>query len=134
MTRRGAGGKAARGVWVAAGALMTASLAGCAAPATGPAATVSQAGPADETGRLIGLDAGRLQGMFGQPGLVRTDAPAEIWQYRSHGCVLDLFLYQDKDGMRLHYLEARDGTARAAAAPACVDSVLASRDRSPRAS
>ena len=134
MTRRGAGGKAARGGWWAAGALLLAPLSGCAATATVPAATVSQAGPADEAGRLIGLDAGRLQGMFGRPGLVRSDAPAEIWQYRSHGCVLDLFLYQDKDGMRLHYLEARDGTAQAAATPACVDAVMASRDKGTRAS
>jgi hypothetical protein len=34
--------------------------------------------PADDPNHLIGLDAGRLQGMFGPPGLVRSDAPAEI--------------------------------------------------------
>jgi hypothetical protein len=117
-----------------AGVLLMAPLAGCAGPAEPRATTASAAAPADDPGRLIGLDAGRLQGMFGAPGLVRTDAPAEIWQYRTHGCVLDLFLYQDKDGMRLHYLEARDPAAQAAAATACVDAVMASRDKGTRAS
>jgi hypothetical protein len=92
------------------------------------------AAPADDPNHLIGLDALRLQGMFGPPGLVRSDAPAEIWQYSAHGCVLDLFLYQDKDGMRLRYLEARDRAAQSATARTCVDAVLASRDRTVRAS
>src|SRR4051794_38224770 len=139
MTRRGAGRLTARGGWMRAGALLLAPLAGCALPAPVPdrALPVSQAAPtsaADDPQRLIGLDPARLRGLFGRRGLVRSDAPAEVWQYRTRGCVRDLFLYKDKDGMRLHYLEARDPAAREAAAPACVDAVMASRDRTLRIS
>jgi hypothetical protein len=137
MTRRCAGRRAVRGGWSIAGLLLAAPLVGCAlssgAPDQAPAASQAAA-PADDPDHLIGLDAGRLQGMFGPPGLVRSDAPAEIWQYSTHACVLDLFLYQDKDGMRLRYLEARDRAAQSAAARNCVDAVLALRDRSVRAS
>jgi hypothetical protein len=117
--------------------LLAAQLVGCTLAAGDPKpvpAVTQAAAPADDPDHLIGLDAGRLQGLFGPPGLVRSDAPAEIWQYSTHACVLDLFLYQDKDGMRLHYLEARDRAAQSAAARACVAAVLASRERSARAS
>ncbi len=30
---------------------------------------------------------------LGAPDFTRPDAPAEIWQYRSASCVLDVFLY-----------------------------------------
>jgi hypothetical protein len=43
---------------------------------------------------LIGLGPGRLVDMLGPPGFRRADAPAEIWQYRFGGCVLNLILYE----------------------------------------
>lgn len=47
--------------------------------------------------RLIGLAAGDIQRLFGAPDFKRRDPPAEIWQYRKDGCMLDFFLYQGKD-------------------------------------
>jgi len=79
---------------------------------------------------MIGADSVALQRLFGPPRLVRRDAPAELWQYQTRDCVVDLFLYQEKDGLRLAYLEARTGAALVTAPRPCVDAVLASREKS----
>jgi hypothetical protein len=78
---------------------------------------------------MIGADSVALQRLFGPPRLVRRDAPAELWQYQTRDCVVDLFLYQEKDGLKLAYLEARTGAAQVTAPRPCVDAVLASRDK-----
>jgi len=36
------------------------------------------------------------------PELVRIDGPVRIWQYRSSGCVLDIF-FTDKSQQPAHY-------------------------------
>src|SRR5260221_5762501 len=51
--------------------------------------------PLKDTRELIGLERGDVEARLGPPALRRRDAPAEIWQYRSPLCVLDLFLYRD---------------------------------------
>ena len=82
--------------------------------------------------RMVGLDGAALEQLFGEPALIRRDAPAEIWQYRGADCVLDLFLYQDAGGQeagrpRVLYVEARTGAAEPAPTEGCVGSVLATR-------
>lgn len=42
---------------------------------------------------LVGLRPDEVKRILGSPALVRRDRPAQIWQYRSPDCVLDLFLY-----------------------------------------
>ena len=42
---------------------------------------------------LAGLKSDKVTELLGSPNLVRHDAPAQIWQYRSGDCVLDIFLY-----------------------------------------
>jgi len=42
---------------------------------------------------LVGLESSRVNVLLGPPDFRRTDSPAEVWQYRSKACVLDLFLY-----------------------------------------
>ncbi len=51
-----------------------------------------QAGPEG----LVGLVGGDLTGLLGKPGLIRRDAPAEVWTYQSPACYLDLYLYSDE--------------------------------------
>ena len=75
-------------------------------------------------------DAGALQRLLGPPRLVRRDAPAELWQYRARDCVVDLFLYQEKDGLRLLYVEARTGAAEITAPRPCLEALRAGRDKS----
>lgn len=42
---------------------------------------------------LTGQTAESIETLLGQPQFRRRDKPAELWQYRATGCVLDLFLY-----------------------------------------
>ncbi len=61
-----------------------------------------------ELGKLAGLGEAELVAMLGQPDFRRNDPPAEIWQYRSADCVLDIFLYSEAGGYRVVHSEAHD--------------------------
>ena len=115
---------------VAAAVLAAALLSGCALSPQPPAPAAPQGATRPDPAGMIGADAVALQRLFGPPRLVRRDAPAELWQYQTRDCVVDLFLYQEKDGLRLAYLEARTGAALVTAPRPCVDAVLASREKS----
>jgi hypothetical protein len=104
-------------------------LSGCALTPQPPGPPPRSAAVGDPAG-MIGADGPALERLFGPPRLVRRDAPAELWQYEARDCVVDLFLYQEKDGLRLLYLEARTGAAEATAPRPCLDAVLASREKS----
>ena len=57
---------------------------------------------------LAGLDDIKIMALLGAPHFKRTDAPAELWQYRLNGCVLDLFLYPASGGgLAVDHLETR---------------------------
>lgn len=75
---------------------------------------------------LSGLDETALGELLGQPTVIRREAAAEIWQYRTGACVLDLFLYAEPpeaDG-RVTHLEARNSRdASPADARACLASL-----------
>ena len=121
---------AARGGWRIPAAVLAAGLvSACALPPAAPG-SAPQGASLDDPAGMIGADAGAVQRLFGPPRLVRYDAPAELWQYRARDCVVDLFLYQEKDGLRLLYLEARTGAAQATAARPCLEAVLAGREKS----
>ena len=63
--------------------------------------------------QLVGLFAKDIQKMFGIPDFKRHDFLAEIWQYRKKNCLVDFFLYQDKEQsnvLRVKYAEARGRT------------------------
>ena len=62
--------------------------------------------------RMIGARPAALLAELGEPQLKRRESPAEIWQYRGQGCVLDFFLY-DNGGPEIEviHLEARGETA-----------------------
>ena len=81
----------------------------------------------DDPQQLYGLDSGALDTLLGKPSLVRTEAPAEIWQYRSQTCVFDIFLYGGADRPRVTYIEARDDAARRIDARGCLNELLRAR-------
>ncbi len=93
---------------------------GTAAPASGysNAAATSTASPAP--GDLTGLEASAVRSLFGTPGLVRKDSPAEVWQYRSPSCVLDIYLYPDGDKLTVAHAEARAPKASGDPLLACI--------------
>lgn len=73
---------------------------------------------------VMGLDRSEVEQLLGRPGLVRRESPAEIWQYQTTSCVLDVFLYDEAEGPRVTYVEARStGAAEPIAA-------MAARNRS----
>ncbi len=65
--------------------------------------------PPDPT-QVVGMVQTDLRRLMGEPSLVRTEATAEVWQYRSAGCVMDLFLYRNGrgSGREVVYFEVRD--------------------------
>lgn len=56
---------------------------------------------------LEGLGSDAVRKQFGAPALIRHEPPAEIWQYRSATCVLDLFLYPAATGRSVRHAEIR---------------------------
>jgi len=93
-----------------------------AASATAPAAAGGRGGLRDVRD-LIGLEPRELQDRLGEPALLRRDAPAEIWQYRSALCVLDLFLYRDGAATRVTNAELRPRDGRDLPAATCLSSL-----------
>jgi hypothetical protein len=81
----------------------------------------------DDPQQLYGLDSTALDELLGQPSLIRTEAPAQIWQYRSQTCVFDIFLYEEAGASRVTYIEARDGAAAQIEARYCLNELLRAR-------
>ncbi len=73
---------------------------------------------------FIGLDAHALANAFGPPQMVRSEPPAEVWQYGGFDCVVDFYLYDSNGRMEVAYVEARDMLADSAPTERCVKSLL----------
>lgn len=83
---------------------------------------------APEPKRLVGLRASEIQKMLGNPEFKRRDHPAEIWQYRRDTCMLDIFLYQEKDsanGFKVNHVEARGKSIAEVSGTECLLEALA---------
>ena len=63
--------------------------------------------PISSADRLVGLTAANASKLLGQPQLLRQEDPAEIWQYRSDRCVLDLYLYGPPGEQKVQHAELR---------------------------
>jgi hypothetical protein len=85
----------------APGAATTAGSAAESAPDAQPAGFTPTAG------NLLGANPTKLEQWLGKPGMVRLDDPAQVWQYRAQGCVVDVYLYPSSDGMAVSHAEAR---------------------------
>jgi len=72
--------------------------------------------------RLMGLAGGELLDLLGRPRFKRRDDPAEIWQYRTDACALDLFLYRAADGntFTVRHMETRNMNGAGLGARECV--------------
>jgi len=83
--------------------------------------------PAIDT--LKGLSSENIEVLLGAPHFRRRDKPAELWQYRTRKCVLDLFFYPGGGGaLAVEYLDVRVGTGQETARQACFVSLLKARD------
>jgi len=73
-----------------------------------------------QLGDLKALSSQALVARLGQPDFTRQDPPAQIWQYRSASCVLDVFLYPEDDGqMKVAHAATRDRERLQAPENAC---------------
>ena len=126
------GGRRRSAPGLAGAAALALLLAACGAnPATvsaspdNPTLTVTLAslGRAPELRDLKGMAPAQVAALIGDPDFRRSDPPAEIWQYRSADCVLDLFFYSENSDTRLVYSETRSRNPQRGtkAAAACAD-------------
>ena len=109
----------------------TASDSGAAAPsAQGPPVEWSDRlsppplGLSSDPKRFIGAKPDFLLAELGEPFTLRKEAPAQVWQYRTDQCVLDIFLYEEADGPAVVYLEARDLQASPTETGVCIGNLL----------
>lgn len=86
------------------------------------------AGPPDLK-RLSGLSDKEVQRVLGEPDFRREEPPAQIWQYRSSECVLDLFLYDDTGQYRVAYAETHDRGFTRISQTNCYAGLVNSRSR-----
>jgi hypothetical protein len=88
-------------------------------PETAPDAATTPSAPVDapmalSSASLIGMSRERIAEVFGEPRQVRRESPAEVWQYSSANCVIDIYLYHvTGGGLSVSFVEARDAAAMA---------------------
>jgi hypothetical protein len=85
----------------------------------------------DDPAQLLGLDRSGVAALLGDPDLIRRDSPAEIWQYVTADCVLDVVLYANGRGYAVSYTEARDAAAVVQAPRPCLNRLLRARRSTP---
>ena len=73
---------------------------------------------------LIGLASREVESMFGAPRFVRRDGPAQIWQYGTDACTVNLFLYREGPMLRVRHVEFRNRSADLAASGGCEGAVV----------
>lgn len=86
-----------------------------ATPAGRPPAQRPGSPPPVDPARLKGLGTAHVRELLGEPGMLRREPPAEVWQYHGLGCVVDVFLYEDNGAQRVTYVQVRsldDGSPR----------------------
>jgi hypothetical protein len=74
---------------------------------------------------LIGLDNSAIRRVLGTPAQVRHEFTAQVWQYVTGDCVVDLYLYnKDGGGLKVTYVEARSRSAEPTPTDRCLKSLL----------
>jgi hypothetical protein len=73
---------------------------------------------------LVGLDHAVVRRALGEPLHVRNEMPAQVWQYATGDCVVDLYLYDQAGTWTVTYVEARSHTAESAPTARCLKSLL----------
>lgn len=76
---------------------------------------------------LLGQPVEAVKAAFGDASLRRREPPAEVWQYRTGACVLDVVLYPDgpEGGLQVAHVDLRPVDAPAVDGKTCAAHVLA---------
>jgi len=79
------------------------------APTAAPTVAVERAKPKITSQQLLGQGDAWVRAQLGDPGFVRTDQSAYLWQYKNGSCVLNVFLYPDEGSApRVLHFDARN--------------------------
>jgi hypothetical protein len=73
---------------------------------------------------LLGLDHAAVRRALGDPTRIRSEDPAQVWQYVNGDCVVDLYLYAESGALKVTYVEARSHTAEQAPTGRCLKLLL----------
>ena len=73
---------------------------------------------------LVGLDHAVVRRALGDPMYIRNELPAQVWQYATGDCIVDLYLYKQNGALTVTYVEARSHTAESAPTARCLKSLL----------
>ena len=79
--------------------------------------------------QIAGMRSEDLAAVLGPPDFRRSEPPAELWQYRSADCVLDIFLYRDGGDYRVAQSAVRNRHLLAGLEPCTASGALDGRDR-----
>jgi hypothetical protein len=106
------------------------TLTGCASD--GDAAAAAGGGgalAAVSVPELLGRAGSEITGWLGPPDFRRADGAAELLQYRSSSCVLDLYLYRSGglDDYRVKHIEARDRAQAPLSPQSCLSTITPRR-------
>lgn len=85
----------------------------------------------DDPDQLMGLAPRAVNRLLGPPSLLRTETPAQVWQYTAADCVLDIYLYAEDgtpDRSRVTYYEIRRTESPGSGARACFADIIARRN------
>ena len=77
--------------------------------------------------QLLNLKPKAFINFFGDPRIIRKESPAEIWQYQSKICVLNIVFYGSGKSylnMRAEYVETRDRNTKKIESQICINSIL----------
>lgn len=73
---------------------------------------------------LLGLDHTALRRVLGKPTQMRNETIAQVWQYVTGDCVVDLYLYDQDGALKVTYVEARSRSAEPTPTTRCLKSLL----------
>ena len=80
---------------------------------------------------LIGLNSHEIGLLLGSPHFKRRDTAAQIWQYRSGGCVLSLFLYPSSKGLSVSHLDTRSHIDKSISSKKCFTNIFFATQKKP---
>ena len=75
--------------------------------------------------RIKGMEKSAIARLLGEPGFIRRDDPAEIWQYRGERCILDIFMYKDGNSFTAAHVTLRSRTVERPADEECYANIFA---------
>ncbi len=80
---------------------------------------------ADLKARIKGMEKNAIARLLGEPGFIRRDDPAEIWQYRGERCILDIFMYKNGNSFTAAHVALRSRTVERPADEECYADIFA---------